>query len=60
MTKGPVLIDLEDREPPVSVSDAPPVPDMPAPDGQAMQMAARLAARRPSRLARWFWDWPAQ
>ncbi|MEO9778694.1 MAG: TIGR01620 family protein [Sedimentitalea sp.] len=55
MTKGPVLIDLEDREPPVSVSGAPPVPDMPVPDGQAMQMAARLAARRPSRLARWFW-----
>ncbi|MDU9002427.1 YcjF family protein [Sedimentitalea todarodis] len=55
MTHGPVLIDLEDREPPVSVVDAPPVPDMPAPDGQAMQMAARLAARRPSRLARWFW-----
>lgn len=55
MTQGPVLIDLEDREPPVSVADAPPVPDMPAPDGQAMQMAARLAARRPSRLARWFW-----
>lgn len=55
MTNGPVLIDLEDREPPVSVADAPPVPDMPTPDGQAMQMAARLAARRPSRLARWFW-----
>lgn len=55
MTNGPVLIDLEDREPAVSVADAPPVPDMPAPDGQAMQMAARLAARRPSRLARWFW-----
>ncbi len=55
MTRGPILIDLEDREPPVSVADAPPVPDAPAPDGQAMQMAARLAARRPSRLASWFW-----
>ncbi|MEY8830355.1 YcjF family protein [Sedimentitalea sp. XS_ASV28] len=55
MTRGPILIDLEDREPPVSVADAPPVPDTPAPDGQAMQMAARLVARRPSRLASWFW-----
>lgn len=58
MTQGPVLIDLEDHEAPVSVAEAPPVPDMPAlenPDGQAMQMVARIAARRPSRLARWFW-----
>lgn len=60
MTQGPVLFDLEDKEQPVSVSDAPPVPDLsapdrPVPDGQAMQIAARIAARRPSRLARWFW-----
>ncbi|MCB1310754.1 MAG: DUF697 domain-containing protein [Sedimentitalea sp.] len=59
MTNGPVLIDLEDEATagPVSVADAPPVPetDAPAPTGQAMQMAARLAARRSSRLARWFW-----
>lgn len=55
MTKGPILFDLDDREPPVSVADAPPIPDLSEPDGQAMQMAARLAARRPSRLARWFW-----
>lgn len=59
MTRGPVLIDLEDREgvKGPSVADAPPVPDtdLPVPDGQAMQMAARLAARKPSRLARWFW-----
>ena len=31
---------------------APPVPDLmePAPQGQAMQIAARLAARKPSKL----------
>ncbi len=57
MTQGPVLIDLEDSETPVSVADVPPVPDPhgPPPSGQAMQIAARVAARRPSRLARWFW-----
>ncbi|MEL6620648.1 MAG: TIGR01620 family protein [Pseudomonadota bacterium] len=57
MAKGPVLIDLE-AEPAASVADAPPVPDptAPVPRGDAMQMAARVAARRPSRLARWFWS----
>lgn len=56
MTHGPVLIDLEKQDTP-NVAEAPPVPDLPEamPDGQAMQMAAQLAARRPSRLARWFW-----
>ncbi|MEX0350468.1 MAG: YcjF family protein [Paracoccaceae bacterium] len=54
MTKGPVLIDLEDEGTPApSVADAPPVPD--AGTGRAMQMAAQVATRRPSRLARWFW-----
>ena len=40
-----------------SPATAPPVPDLdlPAPTGQAMQTVATLAARRPSRLARWFW-----
>lgn len=54
--KGPVLIDLEAGETP-SPSDAPPVPELgqPAPQGQAMQTATALAARPPSRLARWFW-----
>ena len=53
--KGPVLIDLEESPLP-SVTEAPSVPDdhMP-PQGDAMQMAARLAARKPSRLAKWFW-----
>lgn len=55
MTQGPVLIDLEEQEAPVSVADAPPVPDVAEPAGQAMQMAARVAAHRPSKLARWFW-----
>lgn len=58
MAKGPVLIEIEDVDAPSpSVADAPPVPDGPmvVPTGEAMQMAARIAARRPSRLARLFW-----
>lgn len=56
MTNGPVLIDLETQDTP-DVAQAPPVPDLPEalPEGQAMQMAAQLAARPSSRLARWFW-----
>ncbi|MEQ9694850.1 TIGR01620 family protein [Shimia sp. SDUM112013] len=56
MTNGPVLIDL-DKDAAPSVTDAPPVPEIaaPVPEGQAMQVAAQLAARKPSRLARWFW-----
>lgn len=55
--RGPVLIDLDNDTAPGNVSDAPPVPDLdlPEPTGQAMAMAARLAGRRPSRLAGWFW-----
>ncbi|SEL19149.1 putative membrane protein [Roseovarius nanhaiticus] len=56
--KGPVLFDLDDSAPRATPSEAPPVPepDMPdAPRGAAMQTAAALAARRPSRLARVFW-----
>ncbi|WP_298849838.1 YcjF family protein [uncultured Ruegeria sp.] len=55
MAKGPVLIDLEMDEPAADVAKAPPVPDIAQPQGQAMQSAARLAARKPSVLARWFW-----
>lgn len=56
MAKGPVLIDLEDDAGPAAdVSVAPPVPDLAQPRGQAMQRAARLAARKPSTLSRWFW-----
>ncbi|SLN69236.1 hypothetical protein ROA7450_03747 [Roseovarius albus] len=59
MAKGPVLIDLEEAQDTPSPADAPPVPDVGRdlqPTGQAMQTAARLAAHKPSRLARWFWS----
>jgi putative membrane protein len=53
---GPVLIetDAPSLETPAS---APPVPesDPGLPQPAAMQIAARLAARKPSRLGRWFW-----
>ncbi|WP_299415255.1 TIGR01620 family protein [uncultured Sulfitobacter sp.] len=59
MAKGPILFDLEGEQTPrPSVADAPAVVDQPdaeAPRGQAMQIAARLAARKPSRLMRLFW-----
>lgn len=59
MAKGPVLFDLEDdKGARPSVAEAPTVQDLPAqdaPQGQAMQIAARLAARKPSRLTRLFW-----
>ncbi|MBB3992836.1 putative membrane protein [Sulfitobacter undariae] len=59
MAKGPVLFDLEgDTSERPSVADAPAVQDLPqgdAPQGQAMQIAARLAARKPSLLTRLFW-----
>ncbi|HEY9019594.1 TIGR01620 family protein [Seohaeicola sp. SP36] len=56
--RGPVLIELEDR-PAAGPDLAPPVPDADGaadlPQGRAMQRMAQLAARPPSRLARWFW-----
>ncbi|EAQ14693.1 putative membrane protein [Maritimibacter alkaliphilus HTCC2654] len=59
MSKGPVLIDLDDDAPAKETpATAPPVPD-PEPDlpqPRAMEMAARIATRRPSRLSRWFWS----
>ncbi|WP_298857915.1 YcjF family protein [uncultured Sulfitobacter sp.] len=59
MAKGPILFDLEqDGTPAPSVSEAPMVMDsigQEAPQGQAMQIAARLAARKPSFLMRLFW-----
>lgn len=56
MAKGPILIDLETAEPGPSVADAPPVPDVRplSADGEAMRAAAQFAARKPSRLTRWF------
>ena len=58
--RGPVLIDLDEapnEAPRPGPDTAPPVPDAPvsAVEGRAMQTVAVLAARRPSRLARWFW-----
>ncbi len=55
--KGPILFDLDDSEPHVAPSEAAPVPEleMSVPQGRAMQTAAVLAARRPSKLARVFW-----
>lgn len=56
---GPILIDLEGeaeaRETPAS---APPVPDPDPglPEPRAMEMAARIAAKKPSKLSRWFWS----
>ena len=58
MAKGPVLFDLEEEgSASPSVAEAPPVPDIgvPATQGQAMQIAARLAARKPSKIVRLFW-----
>lgn len=66
MSKKPILFDLEEGAPNEvpDVATAPPVPDLiatgqpsdGAADGTAaMERAARLAARPPSRLARWFW-----
>lgn len=59
MAKGPVLFDLEKEAGAApSVADAPLVADLvtaEVPQGQAMQIAARLAARKPSKLMRLFW-----
>ncbi len=56
MTKGPVVIDLDtpSEETPAT---APPVPELheKAPQGQAMQGLARVAAKPRSPLLRWFW-----
>ncbi|MEJ6393932.1 TIGR01620 family protein [Gymnodinialimonas sp. 2305UL16-5] len=54
--RGPVVFDLDER-PERGPAEAAPVPDdLPLPDGRAMQVVARLGARRPSRLARFFWS----
>ena len=57
--KRPVLIELDAEDTPSpGPADVPPVPDTGPeipPQGAAMASAATLVARRPSRLARWFW-----
>lgn len=56
MTNGPVFIDLEHEEA-AQPHTAPAVPDLVQADqGAAMQQVAALAARPPSRVARWFWS----
>ncbi|MEM7472016.1 MAG: TIGR01620 family protein [Pseudomonadota bacterium] len=59
MSKGPVLIELEETEETQALTpaSAPAVPDLSdtPPSGQAMQTLAQLAARKPSRLTRLFW-----
>ncbi|WP_323777805.1 TIGR01620 family protein [Leisingera sp.] len=57
MSSKPVLIDLAGETDAPSVTEAPPVPEPQAAAAgpPAMEQAARIAARRPSRLARWFW-----
>ena len=52
-SSGPVLIDLEDSTPAATPSEVAPVPEM---RPQAMQVIAQVAAKPPSRLARWFWS----
>lgn len=62
MSKAPVLFDLDDNDATTApdVAAAPPVPD-PLPQRAergspaAMEQAARLATKAPSRLSRWFW-----
>lgn len=55
---GPVLIEIESKTTTVTPSTAPAVPesDVAAPQGKAMQTVAAIAARRPSRLVRLFWQ----
>ncbi|AZV79214.1 TIGR01620 family protein [Parasedimentitalea marina] len=57
MSNKPMLFDIQETDPTPDVSAAPTVPDLTqaAPDA-SMQQAARLAARKPSRLVRWFWS----
>ncbi|MEM7732602.1 MAG: TIGR01620 family protein [Pseudomonadota bacterium] len=56
MTKGPVLIELDDDTRP-GPDEVQPVPDtMPeVASGQAMQQVSGVLSYRPSRLMRWFW-----
>ncbi|WP_027236702.1 YcjF family protein [Leisingera caerulea] len=58
MSKKPVLFELDEDAGAPPVAEAPPVPEPAVPEPlppSAMEQAARIAARKPSRLARWFW-----
>lgn len=52
--KGPVLIEIDSDEVAMP-SNAPAVPDVMPTQGAAMQTVAAIAARKPSRIAKWFW-----
>ena len=52
--RGPILIDRENQDA-AQPAAAPAVPEA-APQQTAMHQVAVLAARKPSRLARWFWS----
>jgi putative membrane protein len=54
MSKRPVLIELDDPAE-VTPATAPVIADE-MPQGRAMQSVAALAARKPSRLAKFFWS----
>ena len=54
MSKRPVLIEL-DEPAEITPATAPVIADE-IPQGRAMQSVAALAARRPSRLAKFFWS----
>jgi len=54
---GPILIELEPDTPAAKPATAPIVPDLEGPpQGKAMQSLAAVASRKPSRLARFFWQ----
>ncbi|MFT4743644.1 MAG: putative membrane protein [Yoonia sp.] len=52
--RGPILIDLENQDA-AQPAAAPAIPDAVS-QQTAMHQVAALAARKPSRLARWFWS----
>jgi putative membrane protein len=57
MSDKPVLFEIEESEVAPDVAAADSVPDLTqAAPSAGMQQAARLLARKPSRLARWFWS----
>jgi len=55
-SKGPVLIELDQTPSALTPQTAPPVPEIAAPEGRAMQTVAKIATRKPSKLGRWFWS----
>lgn len=55
MTRGPVLIDLDEKATEAAPQDVPAVPDLVDQQPATMQTVVATVGRRPSRLARWFW-----